>query len=265
MKYLTNREIHVLGIQRTGQHAVASWLIGHFDKVCYRNSMSQIGEKAKNTKGVEPPWWYFKSNCETWQVSNDDSIDMGVDAIILGTEITFDKVGLNPRIDEQKRQMAIKCGVNGFSEKQNYVMVIRNPFNHYASVLKWSRNRRLGDPVSFAAAWIAMAKEVLGETNNIPNPKTIVIYDKWFADIEERRKISELLDLKFNDSRLSIVMKIGVDRQYGSSFDGMNKQNGQEMDVLNRWKCVKDNSNFKALRDNKQIIEYSEKLGFETI
>jgi len=52
MTYLTDREIHVIGIQRTGQHAITSWILGHFDKVCYKNSMSQLG--MRNGHGVQP-------------------------------------------------------------------------------------------------------------------------------------------------------------------------------------------------------------------
>lgn len=47
---------NVLGVQRTGQHAVISWIIGHFEKVAFKNNMSYSDNPKR---GLVPPFWYF--------------------------------------------------------------------------------------------------------------------------------------------------------------------------------------------------------------
>lgn len=262
MTYLTDREIHVVGIQRTGQHAITSWLLGHFDKVCYKNSMSQLG--MRNGHGVQPPFWYFQPKLkEGWEVSDKETIGPDQDAIILGTEFKTNKVGLNPKIDKQKEEIAKRSGFDQFSAKQDYVLVLRNPYNHYASVLKWSRNKKLSPPSSFAAMWKKMAMECSGETENFEN-KTVILYDDWFTQLSYRMKTERILNLIRDDSRLNTVMKIGIGRSWGSSFDGMKiKNNAQKMDVLNRWESVKKDPRFIRLCQDEYLTDLAEKFGWE--
>jgi len=59
-------------------------------------------------------------------------------------------------------------------------------------------------------------------------------------------------------------MRIGTHKNFGSSFDKMEKSHeGQKMDVLNRWKDVKDNPKMQELMKNKTVFEYAEALGFD--
>lgn len=263
MKYLTDREIHVIGVQRTGQHAITSWLIGHFNNVCYRNGMTLRNERKRAYRGLQPPWWYFKTDKDGWDVSEDIEIRKGMDAIILGTEVTFEDLVMNPMIGQQKKQLEELCEVDQFSRQEDYVLVLRNPFNQFSSVLKWKRNKRLGKERNFSKAWISMAKEILGETHTLPMPKLPVIYDRWFQSEVYRQEISKSLGLDFTDVRLNTVMKIGIGKYYGSSFDRMNKSDrGQEMGVLDRWKEVKDNESFINLTKNEELTEYAKKFGF---
>jgi hypothetical protein len=259
MTYLTEREIHVVGIQRTGQHAITSWLIGHFDKVCYKNSMKQLG--MKNGHGVQPPFWHFSSDKEGWEV--EDYVGTDNDAIILGTEFKVYDVGLNPKIDKHKRKICEEYGRDLFSERQDYVLVLRNPYNHYASVLKWARNKQLSPPKSFATMWKKMVMECAGETNHFEN-KTTIVYDDWFAKRDYRITVEEWLNLSRDDSRLNTVMKIGIGKSWGSSFDGMKvNSKAQKMNVLNRWEAVRDDPRFIELCKDQDLVEWAYAYGWE--
>ena len=264
MTYLTDREIHVIGIQRTGQHAVTSWIIGHFDHVCYKNNMSQKGMRRGAKHGIQPPYWYFMpSVCDEWSVSDIPDIQED-NIVVLGTEFTKYEVGLNPKISTQREEMAARCGYDGFSRRQDYVLVIRNPYNHYASVLNWSRNKQLSPVKNFSKMWIAMAHECLGNTDCIPDPKIIVCYDDWFSSEEYRRDhVARQLDIELNDMRLNTVMKVGINKSWGSSFDGMKKKDSaQSMDVLNRWKTIKDDPRFIELCQNDELTELADEFGW---
>jgi len=262
--YLTNREIHVIGIQRTGQHAITSWLIGHFESVCYKNHMSQKGSK-KTSIGIEPPFWYFSpSERDSWEVDTSELILPNQEAIILGTELINCEIGLNPNLSKQKLDIAKRSGFEKFSKKQNHILVIRNPYNHYASVLKWRRNKILSPYSTFSSSWIDMARECLGETNLIQGPKTVVNYDLWFSSQDERKRIANELELNFTDRRLNIVMKIGVGKLWGSSFDGMHKKHeAQDMNVLERWKRVAQDERFIRLLNNESVCDLAKKFGWE--
>jgi hypothetical protein len=262
MTYLTDREINVIGIQRTGQHAITSWIIGHFDSVCYKNNMSQLGQRRGRAHGVEPPFWLFEpKKRDEWLDANEIPKDQ--DAIILGTEFSVYNIGLNPFIPQHKRIICESHGVDQFSKKKDNVLVIRNPYNQFASILNWGRNKLLSNTPGFSAMWIRMANECLDRTNILEN-KTVVNYDKWFSSIEERELIEGKLDIPRDDSRINIVMKIGYHRSWGSSFDGMKaKKNAQKMNVLNRWETVKDNPKFIDLCKNDKITELAKEFGWE--
>jgi hypothetical protein len=265
VKYLVEREIHVIGIQRTGQHAISSWLIGYFENVCYKNNMSQARENPRYSQGIQPPWWYFKpSEREQWVEDCLPSIRQGMDAIVLGTELTFRNFGLNPNLDNMRNKMCQRCHVDRFSKRTDYLLVCRHPLNHYASVLKWRRNRRLRSPKRFARVWVEMAQEILGEREGICGNKTPVLYDKWFNSEQYRRELADKLDLNFTDRRLNIVMDIGIKNNRGSSFDGMSyKNNGQKMNVLNRWEGVKDHPSYREVAENEEVQKYARLLEFK--
>ena len=263
MTYLTDREINVIGVQRTGQHAITSWLIGHFDSVCYKNCMSQLGRRKGRSAGVESPFWLFEpKKKEGWTEVNQIPKDQ--DAIILGTEFTIFDVGLNPKIPKHKQLICDIHGVDEFSRRQDNILIIRDPYNQYASVLKWGKNKLLSDPKSFSTMWIKTAKECIGETKNFINKQTI-IYDDWFLNSDYRRATERALVLKYNDdSRLNIVMKIGHGRSWGSSFDGMkSNKKAQDMDVLNRWESAKDDDRFIEFCKNEEVRRLSDMYKFK--
>ena len=262
MKYLTDREIHVVGVQRTGQHAITSWLIGHFGDVLYKNCMSQPGRKRGRMKGIEPPYWYFKDGEEGYTETSE--FIPTKDAIILGTEFTVYNVGLNPNIEKEKKALCEKFGADEFSKSRVNVLVLRNPYNQYASVLNWGKNRLLSPVKSFSRMWTLMAKECLKETNNICDKK-VLVYDSWFNSPVYRRAIEKRLGIEYdNDSRLNTVMKVGHGRSWGSSFDGMkSKKEAQKMDVLNRWKTVKDDKRFIEFCKDEEVRRLAKEYQWE--
>jgi len=262
MGSLVEKEIHVLGVQRTGQHGVIAWLLGHFDRVCFKNDMSSIGEDRH--RGVEPPFWYFdltKDQTCKWSESNNPDIRGFQEAVVLGTEFVRPEVGFNPEIETQKQLMAERLRYDTFSDKRYNLLVIRSPHNHYASVLGWHRNRRLRNPSRFCYMWKIFAREYLGITECIDRPKRFVIYDEWFVSEEYRKGVSEFIEQPFTDRWLNVVMRIGAGRKFGSSFDEMNRQSqAQSMDVLNRWQQYRNDDLFKQVFQDEELIELSEQI-----
>jgi hypothetical protein len=265
MKFLTKREIHVIGVQRTGQHAITSWLVGHFGDVLYKNCMSQLGRRKGKIEGFEPPFWLFSPDTDEYKEVGQ--FVRTPDAIIMGTEFTIFKVGINPKVQIEKELIAKENGFDKFSERQDYVIVVRNPYNQYASVLRWKKNKLLGNPVSFVDMWIRTAEEatkILNKEDNVFGPNGYVInYDMWFQSPSYRREIEKYLNLKESDIRINTVMKVGYEKSWGSSFDGMKKkQEGQSMDVLNRWERVKKDARFIEVCNNEKLQSLAKTFGY---
>lgn len=259
MKYLTENEIHVFGIQRTGQHAITSWIIGHFDKVCYVNNLSAANQPKRRLRGIHKPYWYFETKKkDDWEVSKVEPIRLNQDAIILGTEWIKPGLGLNNELSDQKELRTLELGANCFSKNQHYVSVIRTPYNNYASILKWNKCRPLKNKDRFLKTWKCFAREHIGNTDSFPHPKIFVRYDEWFSSKKYRKNISKQLGLEFTDKRLNVVMKIGGKNRYGSSFDNMAKQNqAQKMDVGNRWQEYADDPSFQYIMRDEELRDLS--------
>lgn len=266
--YLTEKEINILGIQRTGQHAIIAWTIGHFNKVCFKNAIS--AERTKCIMGLEPPWWYFdldKRPDFEIEVSKEVDIRRNQEAIILGTEFKYGGIEMNPSLPSQKEAMSKRCGVDQFSKNKLTIIVLRSPYNHFASVLKWYGPNK-GLSKNFSNYWKIFARESLGETNILLGPKITVLYDYWFLDKEYRANISEYIGRPLSDRGLNVVMKVGFRDKRGSSFEGL-QYNGeaQRMPVLERWKQFQDDPFFIDKMKDPEMISLSEKLfgGFPKI
>lgn len=76
----------------------------------------------------------------------------------------------------------------------------------------------------------------------LPLPGFVVIrYDDWFSNRNYRRAIAAKLNIPFTDAGLNTVLRYGG----GSTFDGKNYDgDAQHMNVLNRWKQVRDDPRF---------------------
>jgi len=266
--YLTPKEIHILGVQRTGQHAIASWIIGHFDKVCYKNGF--ISKNKSNTnRGLTPPWWLFdKENRSdlSWKVSLDHDFPVGQDAIILGTEYLNSYRDFNIALEweeTQKKEMAARQKMDEFAKNRTYVLVLRSPWNHLASVLKWQDRWYLKKKERFISCWLMTAREFKGVTNILPEPKVFLNFDRWFSDINYRKSLSKKLGIAFTDHGLGKVMKVGTGSRVGSSFDRI-KYDGeaQKMKVLERWKSYVDNKVefVNVLGMNKELVTLAEEI-----
>ena len=203
MEFLTNINLNVLGVQRTGQHAIASWLIGHFNNVCFRNGVSK-----KLDSCLIPPFWYFDldKNGFKRKISQDALIAPNQDAIIIGSEYTTRPFKMPDNIEQEKLEMAQKQGKDEFAKTTFNVIVIRSPWNHLASVLSWKSRWYLKKKERFIKCWKMVAKEYAGKTDNIPCPKVFVKYDEWFANKSYRQDISKKLGIPFSDRGVNNVM-----------------------------------------------------------
>lgn len=132
------------------------------------------------------------------------------------------------------------------------VLVLRDPFNLFASRWRASRTtglglRSLGQTV---VLWKSYAREYLGMTNSLPR-RISINYNQWFIDKEYRKTISEAVGLPFSDAGLQVVPDAGR----GSSFDRFSYDGkAQEMAVLDRWRRYAKYRSFRRYFQDEELV-----------
>ena len=161
---------------------------------------------------------------------------------------------------EQKHDLYL-----GRSQERYDLLIIRDPYNTFASICKGNNKSKATNPYSdtypknyktIAELWLEYAKEYLGETNYLPHNKVVVNYNQWVSDRSYRQSISQQLGLDFCDAGFNTVKDYGG----GSSFDG-NKfdSKASEMAVFSRWQELKCDRQYQEMFD-PEITEYSRKI-----
>ena len=105
-------------------------------------------------------------------------------------------------------------------ENAKTISMLRNPWNVIASHAQWKV--RANGPlylrkISATKKWLQYYEEYVNTESKI----YFIIYDKWFTDIEYRKKISNDLGLEFSDEKFEHVPRSGG----GSSFDRKSTRN----------------------------------------
>jgi hypothetical protein len=143
----------------------------------------------------------------------------------------------------------------GTSARRLNVLVLRDPFNNLASLLRWARGRRCRPRHETlersVALWKQHAREYLGLTETLPDHRVLVSFNRWFADAGYRDELGRLLSFSEPASALTEVARWGP-TIWGDSFDGLSyDERAQEMRVLERFRHYADDSQFLGLLDEE--------------
>lgn len=127
----------------------------------------------------------------------------------------------------------LREGFFGKSRHRMNILIVRDPFNCFASRLKLIRGRGpLGgerDSGAIAGAWKSLARKAL-QLENHPEPEWLTIkYNNWVSDPSYRQQLSESLHGNFSDSSIQSISNFGG----GSSFQPTPLS---VREILTRWK-----------------------------
>lgn len=146
------------------------------------------------------------------------------------------------------------------------VLVLRDPFNNFASKYRWAvKGTKWTPPVEWVTRvlpglWKSYAREFLGQTTVLPEPKVFINYNRWFTDEEYRCEIARQLGLVAADKGLTEVAKWGPNT-WGDSFDNLNFDGrANEMKVLERWRCVASDQTFTDLFRDRELLSLSQEI-----
>lgn len=232
-KQTSDYEFGIIGCQRSGHHAIVSWLARHFKgRVSHINLLNirrdssavlnsfvyKDGTKLKHGPLNE------HSKCLIWSIDRFDVNDVN---LMSGKH--------------QVKLLDFAVLPNTTRNQRKIIIVMRDPYNWMASRYKAWKERKI-DSYGNHAKGIEEYKEHLAEFLNptvLPKDTIPVNFNYWFMHKDYRESISEELGLEFTDAGLEYV------ENAGSSFDLFNFQkNGQSMKVLTRYEELRHDDAF---------------------
>ena len=282
-------EIRAFGLMRSGNHAIIDWIQNQFtgETTCFLNNIKH---------GNKDPYTNYEQKTLT-------GVDEQADIETLRTikkrllvysyedrhELEFDKNNFYESVFqaeyENNRQKYL-----GTSKHQFDILIIRDPFNFFASRMKLMQVRGPQGGVSdlklIAKNWKVLATEAIKLTKEPQQGKIVASFNQWVTDLEYRRNLSQLFLGTFNDSSRKKTPEYGG----GSSFSDTDKLTmhmiiskwrelfnikryarlghywkrftapDKEKNVLLRWQQFATYKKFRDLFLDKELLELSEKL-----
>ena len=250
---VNNIEIRVIGLKRSGNHVIINWLIPHYKgKVCFLNNVEPI---------INPFLTFHNIVDLNKNLYKDFDIDKEKngkfskkDCLIYSYEDGSFKKVLHKKFEKNYDKFV------GRSKKRYNILILRDPFNLFASRIFRYHNLYGGNVLKEIRAkklWKSYAREYLGETSYLGKDKILINYNVWFLNKDYRNNIERKLELEPSNEKVNEVLTFGE----GSSFDGV-KFDGKanEMKVLERWKLLADDEFYKFILKDKELVELSNRI-----
>lgn len=246
------KEIRIVGLMRTGNHAIIKWIQGQqTGKVWHLNNL-QVNENPYRYKYEYLRDYYPQYQGAIERFQREARGDFTKKDCLL---YSYEDYGLKQVLTqsfEKKHDLYL-----GKSAERYDLLVLRDPFNLLASRLKNNYTEVKARNKTVIDLWISYAKEYLGETHYLKHNKICVNYNRWTRDVTYRKQIAFQLKLDFSDAGINKVSGCGGGSSFeGRQFDGK----ASEMDVLNRWKHFAKDPSYRKLLNNQEMLEYTEKI-----
>jgi len=247
---VNQKEIRIIGLRRTGNHAIMKWVQKQQPGVVWCLNNLPINEnpyrhRYEYPEPLDPQWQSERIRAESrGNFSQKDCLIYSYEDYQLKEIVNQDF--------EKKHTLYI-----GKSLERYDLLILRDPFNLVASRIKSGKIPVKVESKTMIDLWIEYAKEFLHETQHLNQKKICLNYNDWFSDVDYRQQIACQLKLDFSDAGMDDVSDYGG----GSSFDRTKLQGqAKKMDVLNRWKHFSDDPSYRKLLDNEELREYSERI-----
>jgi len=203
--------ITIYGIRRSGNHAIANWIMSHFDTGCYINDANRY---IRNESNILP--------CHRLGQCKNTQLDKNPDIVIIGIENKLDK-----HIQDAYYKKLLSHNQPSNIEIIN-ITLIRNCANLIASHLKAWNNEKYHEELP--NSWKKHTD--FFKQNNY----SLIVYDSWL-DSKYRNDIAKTLNFINHDFGVDQISSYGG----GSSFGDKVVDIGN---LINRWKSMLDNNRF---------------------
>lgn len=232
VKKSDKRLVRLLGIQRSGNHAIVGWLLNNLGgKVIFCNDLS-LGQHPRNAPMKKLRW------------------RKGSGSVIVSYEnYQFDELGPVQRPEWY-----------GSTRSVHDILLIRDPFNLFASHYVWpfpqgvkfredrSHRQRIID------LWKSNARSFLQFQGQADSTVLCISYNHWLEDADYREQCARSLGMD-KASKSHEVMDFGG----GSSFEGISSSDGNRK-YLQRFLSLVGNEDFRSIFVDHELIALSERI-----
>lgn len=244
--------IQLIGLKRSGLHALSFWILGHRDRNLLLNNSPVkrpgTGSEMSRTVRDSPLPVLVRQGDEVAVYRDHQELFEPAPAHTELSIVIFQSQSL-PYLASQAQ---LTEGITASNVRQ--VLTLRDPFNWAASYIKKSQHP--DDYKVWPDLWKEYANEFVGNTQYLNNPVKIN-YNRWFVDQDYRKQISGELGLTFTDKALEVV----TPHAGGSSFDRTQfDAQAQKMPVTERWCHYQNDPQYlEVFKQRPDILE----LGME--
>lgn len=265
------------GMGRSGTHAIAAWLLPQIRPFVQLDDMnaSQPGRKEcfsyENYKRIreevratgheshfQMPTTDANGTTYDWNTTEQiRNVNYAVGGWIPFTDqhnLLIHVESVNPQwVGEKIREY------KGNEIDYKVIALVRNPFNHMASLWQAPQVMAASDPVDenprfppLIKLWKLQTREALNVTTHMGDGddtnKIICIYDLWFSSTKFRKNLSDQLGVEWNDEGLDKVIIHGESHFHGT------QNSTRTWRVLHRYEHYADNADFVSLFD-KEVVD----------
>jgi hypothetical protein len=232
-------EIQFIGLQRSGNHAVLSWMFQQFETpVYFFNNARHFGNPLLEFQPLDLP--------------NTVPVRRGRSP---GRKRTLQEIGSTPKgvlaysyenlpLNELRERELVpdKDALTGLSRCLRRMLIVRDFPNWFASRIRYHEIVRSEFPSRqqierFMQMWALYAREYLGETHYMKGvPFATISFNRWVRDDAYRRDLLRSVGIELKDNSISYVPNAGG----GSSFDATHLSGkAEQMQVFARWQYLK--------------------------
>lgn len=232
-------ELRVIGMSRSGNHAVINWVLRQAPgRWCWLNC----------TEPRYAPFWCTRAFDDgSFHRVNYGGFDLGEeklgrfsrrDWLVYSHEDVFLRVACSGEHEANHDAWV------GRSARRRDVLVVRDPFNLFASRLRSFGEG--GATAVHARIWKQHARQALGRVRLLRHDPVVVSYNRWCVDRGYRAALAARLGLPFTDAGREEVPAVNG----GSSFDGR-RFDGRagSMAVAERWRGYVDDPAYRRVLD----------------
>ena len=199
-------ELRVIAGPRSGHNAVLNWVFGLFSgEVLYYSDVS-LADSADASTAILP-------------LKTVD--DLVRDLYVACAENVDLTVAYNGFETNKWRTYA------GISERVEYVLILRDPYNTFASMIRYFGVDRSVELMT-VERWKQYALQFLGLTRYLPRDTIYISFNDWFISKNYRRLIAHRLGVPFNDR--NIHRPVGPASAFQPTVD-----DARMLNVLERW------------------------------
>ncbi len=151
----------------------------------------------------------------------------------------------------------------GRSSRRGCILILRDPFNLFASQLRWARGAVLPPSAEqlqrLPLLWMLYAREALGITHHLGDA-VVIHFNHWFTRRVYRDQIANQLGFHNQDLALDTVARFGPST-WGDSFDGLTYDGqARRMPVLDRWRDYVQDPDLRAMLADSELLNLARTL-----